>query len=63
MLRLGVLTQDKLNAAPDAVELYRQVLDADPINEEARRRLEGWLEDENLKLTVATILPPVVVFT
>ena len=59
LLRLGVLTQDKLSAAPDAVELYRQVLDADPTNEEARRRLEGWLEDDSLKLTVATILLPV----
>ena len=59
LLRLGILTQDKLGIAADAVELYRQVLEVDTTNEEARRRLEGWLEDEGLKLTVATILLPV----
>ena len=59
LLRLGILTQDKLTNAADAVELYRQVLEVDPTNEEARRRLEGWLDDDALKLTVATILLPV----
>jgi tetratricopeptide (TPR) repeat protein len=59
LLRLGILTQDKLAQAPEAVELYRQVLEVEPTDEEARRRLEGWLEDESLKLTVATILLPV----
>jgi tetratricopeptide (TPR) repeat protein len=59
LLRLGILTQDKLDNAAEAVELYRQVLEVDPTNEEARRRLEGWLEDDALKLTVATILLPV----
>ena len=59
LLRLGILTQDKLGVAADAVELYRQVLEVDATNEEARRRLEGWLGDDGLKLTVATILLPV----
>jgi tetratricopeptide (TPR) repeat protein len=59
LLRLGILTQDKLDAPADAVELYRQVLEVSSTNEEARRRLEGWLGHDGLKLTVATILLPV----
>ncbi|HEY8379115.1 MAG TPA: tetratricopeptide repeat protein, partial [Nannocystis sp.] len=59
LLRLGVVQQDKLSSAPDAVELFRQVLEVDPANEEARTRLEGYLEDEALKTIVAAILLPV----
>ncbi|MCA9715809.1 MAG: tetratricopeptide repeat protein, partial [Myxococcales bacterium] len=59
LLRLGIVTQDRLEQAADSVDLYRQVLEIDVDNEEARRRLEGWLGDEELKVTVATILLPV----
>ena len=59
LLRLGIVQQDKLNSAPDAVDLFRQVLDVDAANEEARKRLEGYLEDEALKVAVANILLPV----
>ena len=59
LLRLGVVTQERLEQAPEAVDLYRQVLEIDVDNEDARKRLEGWLEDEELKVTVATILLPV----
>ncbi|MCB9569168.1 MAG: tetratricopeptide repeat protein [Myxococcales bacterium] len=59
LLRLGVIHQDKLQEAVAAIDLYRQVLEIDPYNEDARQRLEGWLDDESLKLSVASILLPV----
>jgi tetratricopeptide (TPR) repeat protein len=59
LLRLGVVQQEKLTNAREAVELFRRVLDIDPAHEEARRRLETWLTDDALKVDVATILLPV----
>ncbi|MCA9653017.1 MAG: tetratricopeptide repeat protein [Myxococcales bacterium] len=59
LLRLGVVQQEKLHNAREAVELLRQVLELQPDHEEARRRLETWLDDDELKVDVATILLPV----
>lgn len=59
LLRLGILKQERLDSAAEAVELFRQVLESDPANEDARARLEGWLDDPNLRLEVATILLPI----
>ena len=54
--RLGVILQEHLGDAAEAVELFRQVLEYDPEHEDARRRLESWLDDADLKVRVATIL-------
>ncbi|EDM75103.1 tetratricopeptide repeat protein, partial [Plesiocystis pacifica SIR-1] len=54
--RLGVVLQEHLDDAPEAVELFREVLEYDPDHADARERLESWLEHEDLKVTVATIL-------
>ncbi|HRI06204.1 MAG TPA: tetratricopeptide repeat protein [Nannocystaceae bacterium] len=59
LLRLGVLHQDRLAAAETAIDLFRQVLEIDPYEEDARTRLEGWLGHDQLKTTVAGILLPV----
>src|SRR5690606_4379745 len=63
LLRLGVVQQEKLSNAREAVDLLRQVLDLFPDHEEARRRLETWLDDDELKVDVATILLPVYEMT
>src|SRR5690606_34485360 len=54
--RLGVVSQEHLSDAAEAVELFRAVLEYDADHEDARRRLESWLDDDDLKVRVATIL-------
>src|SRR5690606_34302687 len=57
--RLGVLQQDQLGDASDAIELFSQVLELDPNHADARTRLESWLGDEGHRSRVATILLPI----
>src|SRR5690606_34840343 len=54
--RLGVVSQEHLADAPTAVELFRAVLEYDAEHEDARTRLESWLDDPELEVRVATIL-------
>ncbi|MGB1017011.1 MAG: tetratricopeptide repeat protein, partial [Nannocystaceae bacterium] len=59
LLRLGILHQEKLSDPTGSIDLFRQVLENDVANEDARTRLEGWLEDEDQRTPVAGILLPV----
>jgi len=59
LLRLGVLSQEQLASPRDAVDLFKQVLDLQPDEVEARRRLEALLDDPDLRTDIATILLPV----
>ena len=54
LLRLAVIQQERLGNSEGAVELFQQVLAADIAHEEARVRLESWLEDDTLKVRVAS---------
>ena len=54
--RLGVVLQEHLDSAAEAIELFREVLDYDPDHGDARQRLESFLDHDELKVTVATIL-------
>ncbi|MGB1015926.1 MAG: tetratricopeptide repeat protein, partial [Nannocystaceae bacterium] len=59
LLRLGILHQEKLSDPTGSIDLFRQVLENDVANEDARTRLEGWLEDADQRTPVAGILLPV----
>jgi len=57
--RLGVVVQEHLDDPAEAVELFRQVLELEPLHNDARIRLEGYLDSEDHRVTVAGILLPV----
>jgi tetratricopeptide (TPR) repeat protein len=57
--RLGALVQEQLAQPERAVDLLREVLAIDPANEDARSRLESFLDDAQVRQRVATILLPV----
>jgi len=59
LIRLGNLKQELAAPAGEAIQLYHQVLELDPSHDEARARLEGWLDDDAHKLEVASILLPI----
>ena len=57
--RLGNLRETKLSDRVQAVDTYRQVLELDPMNDEARGALENLIKQPELELDVAGILEPI----
>ncbi len=57
--RLGNLRETKLSDRVQAVDTYRQVLELDPMNDEARGALESLIKQPELELDVAGILEPI----
>jgi golgin subfamily B member 1 len=58
MLKLGELHETRMNAVEAAIEIYRDVLDRNPINEAAINALERLIEMPAHQLFVAQILEP-----
>lgn len=58
MLRLAELRETRMNAPEQAIEIYREVLDREPTQEQALAQLERLLKDEAHQLLIAEILEP-----
>ncbi len=58
MLRLAALREGEMRQVDAAIEGYRQVLDRDPVNEQALSALERLGKDEANELVIAEILEP-----
>jgi len=59
MLRLGALRETRMNAVEAAIEIYREVLDRDPQNQQALEALERLIQQEDHQLLIAGILEPI----
>ena len=58
MLKLGNLRESRMGAVESAVEIYREVLDNDPLQRDAMAALERILQDPAHQLQVVEILEP-----
>ncbi len=58
MLKLGELHEKRMNAVEAAIEIYHDVLDRDPDNEEALSALERLIEQPEYQISIAEILEP-----
>lgn len=58
MLKLGDLHEKRMNAVEAAIEIYRDVLDRNPDNEEALAALERLIEQTEHQVAIAEILEP-----
>jgi len=59
LLRLAKLREGQLGQAQGAVDLFHEVLELDPMNDDARVHLEQRLDDPQLRVQVAEILLPI----
>ncbi|MCA9582213.1 MAG: tetratricopeptide repeat protein, partial [Myxococcales bacterium] len=59
MLRSAQVRQQHMNAMEAAIEIYRDILEIDPVHGPALQALEALLNEEAHQLQVATILEPV----
>ncbi|MCG8553870.1 MAG: tetratricopeptide repeat protein [Proteobacteria bacterium] len=58
MVRLARIRQTHLGDTAGAIEIYREVLEADPYNADSMAELERLLQDPEYRLTVTDILEP-----
>src|SRR5690606_10620425 len=59
MLRLAALRETRMGAVDAAIEIYREVLEADPSDESALAALERLIQEPEHQVLIAGILEPI----